>query len=92
MVMAPGRVRRGRQRPVLESQFMKLKVIIHKAEEGGFWAEAPGFPGCVSEGETLEEVRANIREALEGVLAVMQEQPPEEPEYAEGDVVEAVEV
>ena len=38
---------------------MKLRVVIHRAEEGGFWAEVPGFPGCVSEGETLEEVRRN---------------------------------
>lgn len=71
---------------------MQFKVIIHKAEEGGFWAEVPGFPGCVSEGDTLEEVRANIREALTGVLMVMQEQPVEEPERSPGDLTEAVEV
>lgn len=71
---------------------MKLKVIIHKAEEGGFWAEVPGFPGCVSEGETLEEVRANIKEALSGVLEVMQEQPIEAPGSAPGDFAEVVEV
>jgi predicted RNase H-like HicB family nuclease len=44
---------------------MKVKVIIHAAEEGGYWAEIPALPGCFSEGETLEEVRAHIREALE---------------------------
>ncbi|ADE15925.1 protein of unknown function UPF0150 [Nitrosococcus halophilus Nc 4] len=44
---------------------MKLKVLIHAAEEGGYWAEAPALPGCVSEGDTLEEVLANIREAAE---------------------------
>jgi predicted RNase H-like HicB family nuclease len=52
---------------------MKLKIVIHPAEEGGYWAEVPGFPGCVSEGETLDEVRANIREAFEGVFGVMQD-------------------
>jgi predicted RNase H-like HicB family nuclease len=52
---------------------MKLKIVIHPAEEGGFWAEVPGFPGCVSEGETLEEVRANIREAFAGVFGVLQD-------------------
>ncbi len=41
-------------------------VIIHPAEEGGFWAEIPSMPGCVSEGETLDETKANIREAAEG--------------------------
>jgi predicted RNase H-like HicB family nuclease len=47
---------------------MKLKVVVHSAKEGGFWAEAPALPGCVSQRETLEEVRANIREAIEGWL------------------------
>ena len=41
-------------------------VIIHPADEGGFWAEIPSMPGCVSEGETLDETKANIREAAEG--------------------------
>ena len=41
-------------------------VIIHPAEEGGFWAEIPSMPGCVSEGETIDETKANIREAAEG--------------------------
>jgi predicted RNase H-like HicB family nuclease len=71
---------------------MKFKVIIHKAEEGGFWAEVPGFPGCVSEGETLEEVRAHIRDALTGVLEVMQDSPIEEPDREPGDLVEVLEV
>jgi predicted RNase H-like HicB family nuclease len=52
---------------------MKLKAIIHPAEEGGFWAEVPALPGCFSQGETLEEVRANIREAAEGWLLVASE-------------------
>jgi len=71
---------------------VKMRVIIHRAEEGGFWAEVPGFPGCVSEGDTLEQVRSNIREALEGVLMVMQDQPIEVPEHAPDDLVEAVEL
>jgi predicted RNase H-like HicB family nuclease len=45
---------------------MKLKVLVHPAEEGGYWAEAPALTGCVSEGATLDEVLANIREAAEG--------------------------
>jgi predicted RNase H-like HicB family nuclease len=49
---------------------MKLQVVIHPAEEGGFWAEIPAFAGCVSEGETLEETRLNIKEAAEGWLEV----------------------
>jgi predicted RNase H-like HicB family nuclease len=49
---------------------MKLNVIIHHAEEGGFWAEIPALPGCVSEGDTMQEILANIKEAAEGWLAV----------------------
>jgi predicted RNase H-like HicB family nuclease len=49
---------------------MKLKAIIHSAEEGGFWAEVPALPGCVSEGDTWDETLANIREAAEGWLLV----------------------
>jgi len=40
----------------------------HKAEEGGYWAEVPALPGCVSQGETVDDVRANVREAIEGWL------------------------
>ena len=47
---------------------MKIKVIIHPAEEGGFWAEVPALPGCVTEGGTREELLANLREAVEGCL------------------------
>jgi predicted RNase H-like HicB family nuclease len=49
---------------------MKLKVVIHKAEEGGFWAEVPSIPGCVSQGETMEEVVRNVHEAIEGCLSI----------------------
>ncbi len=49
---------------------MKLRVVVHAAEEGGFWAEIPALPGCVSEGETFNETLTNIREAAEGWLEV----------------------
>ena len=49
---------------------MKVKAIIHKAEEGGFWAEVPALPGCVTQGETEEEVTSNLREAVELWLSV----------------------
>jgi predicted RNase H-like HicB family nuclease len=45
-----------------------LKVLIHSAEEGGYWAEVPALPGCVSQAETVDELRSNIREAIEGWL------------------------
>ena len=49
---------------------MKLKVIIHEADEGGFWAEVPAIPGCATQGDTFEELLANIYEAVEGCLSV----------------------
>ena len=49
---------------------MKLKVIVHEAEEGGYWAEVPSIPGCVTQGETFEELLGNLYEAVEGCLSV----------------------
>ena len=49
---------------------MTLKAVIHNAEEGGFWAEVPALPGCLTQGETLEEVKANLREAIQLWLSV----------------------
>lgn len=39
-------------------------VIVHSAEEGGYWAEVPDLPGCATEGDTLDELAANVREAI----------------------------
>jgi predicted RNase H-like HicB family nuclease len=49
---------------------MKIKVIIHNVEEGGYWAEIPSIPGCATQGDSFEELAANIYEAIEGCLAV----------------------
>lgn len=49
---------------------MKLKVIVHEAEEGGYWAEVPSIPGCATQGETFDELLGNIYEAVEGCLSV----------------------
>ncbi len=49
---------------------MKIKVIVHEAEEGGFWAEVPAIPGCATQGETFEELLRNLYEAVEGCLSV----------------------
>ena len=49
---------------------MTLKAIIHPAEEGGFWAEVPALPGCLTQAETLDELKANLREAIELWLSV----------------------
>ena len=49
---------------------MKLKVVVHEAEEGGFWAEVPSIPGCATQGDSFDELLSNIYEAVEGCLSV----------------------
>ncbi len=49
---------------------MKLKVIIHEAEEGGYWAEVPSIPGCNTQGENMKELIENIYDAVEGCLSI----------------------
>ena len=43
---------------------MKIKAIIHEAEEGGFWAEVPALPGCSTQGESLEDLTENLKDAI----------------------------
>jgi predicted RNase H-like HicB family nuclease len=49
---------------------MTLKAIVHEAEEGGFWAEVPALPGCVTQGENLDVLKSNLREAIDLWLSV----------------------
>ena len=49
---------------------MKLRVVVHQAEEGGYWAEVPSIPGCATQGESFEELLTNLYEAVEGCLSV----------------------
>ena len=49
---------------------MKLKIIVHQAEEGGYWAEVPSLPGCATQGDSFEELLQNLYEAIEGYLSV----------------------
>jgi predicted RNase H-like HicB family nuclease len=52
----------------------KYAVVIHPEPSGGFWGEVPALPGCYSQGETVEELLRNIREAITGVLDTMREE------------------
>jgi predicted RNase H-like HicB family nuclease len=54
---------------------MKIKVVVHEAEEGGFWAEVPAIPGCATQGESMEELLRNLHEAIEGCLSIDVAQP-----------------
>ena len=55
----------AKSRLFTKSGNMKVKAVIHKAEEGGFWAEVPSLPGCVTQAETMDELKANLQEAVE---------------------------
>jgi predicted RNase H-like HicB family nuclease len=57
-------------------------VVIHEEPEGGFWAEVPAIPGCYSQGETVDELKHNIREAIAGVSEVLREQGREPASWA----------
>lgn len=47
-----------------------IKAVVHKSKDGGYWAKVPVLPGCMTEGETVEELRDNLREAIECWLDV----------------------
>ena len=52
---------------------MEYTVVLHPAEEGGYWVGVPALPGCYSQGETVEETMANAREAIETHLEALKE-------------------
>jgi predicted RNase H-like HicB family nuclease len=49
---------------------MKIKVVVHEAEEGGYWAEVPAIPGCATQGDDMDELLQILREAIEGCLSI----------------------
>jgi predicted RNase H-like HicB family nuclease len=50
---------------------MTVKVVIHEAEEGGFWAEIPAMPGCATQAESFPELLVNLGEAIQGCLSLI---------------------
>lgn len=52
---------------------MEYTILIHQAEEGGFWSEVPALPGCHSQGETIDETLHNTKEAIESYLIALKE-------------------
>ena len=53
---------------------MKRRQVLIYPGEDGFWVvECPSLPGCISQGASKEEALANIREAIEGYVAALQE-------------------
>ncbi len=44
---------------------MKFKIVLQSSDEGGYTVYVPSLPGCISEGDTIEEALVNIQEAIE---------------------------
>jgi len=59
---------------------MKLTVMVHKDEDGGYWAEVPAIKGCYTQGDTLEELKANVVEAITGCLAALNSRAQKSPD------------
>ena len=53
---------------------MVFKIVVHPEPAGGYWGEVPSLPGCYSQGESMEELQANLREAISGYLEVLREE------------------
>jgi predicted RNase H-like HicB family nuclease len=47
---------------------MKIKIVVHEAEEGGFWAGVPALPGCATQGDSIDDLMQNLHEAIKGCL------------------------
>jgi predicted RNase H-like HicB family nuclease len=55
---------------------MKLKIVFEPSDEGGYTVYAPSLPGCISEGDTLEDARRNILEAIHLYLLPIEDDLP----------------
>lgn len=69
---------------------MQYAVVIHAAEEGGYWSEIPALPGCTSQGDTLDETLANTREAVETWISYLREKG--DPVPTSSDLVVTIDV
>ena len=58
-------VPRGLKADEIEEITMDYTVLIHQAEEGGYWTEVPSLPGCFSQGDTVEQALVNTKDAIE---------------------------
>ena len=74
----------------MAGQEMRYSVVVHQAEEGGFWVDVPALPGCYSQGESVEETLGNVREAIALYLETLRDDGRDAPQDA--DVVFQVSV
>ncbi len=67
---------------------VRFRVLIEQDEDGIFVATCPSLPGCVSEGKTRDEARANIKDAITGYVASLEKHGEPIPPPIDEDVVE----
>ena len=70
---------------------LKYAMVINR-EDGRYWAWFPGIPGCVTDGDTLEELRTNAKDAVSGYLASLHAAGQEIPESIENGSLETFEI
>ena len=58
---------------------MKYSVVVHEAEEGGFWVDVPALPGCYSQGESVQETLGNVKESIGLYLEVLKDEGKDAP-------------
>jgi predicted RNase H-like HicB family nuclease len=58
---------------------MQYSVVVHEAEEGGFWVDVPALPGCYSQGESVPEILGNVKEAIGLYLEVLKDEGRDAP-------------
>lgn len=76
----------------LTKKILEYTVIFEPVEEGGYVVSAPAIPGCATQGETFEEAAANIKDAIQGCLAVLKEEGEEIPQEKSDIVITKISV
>jgi len=74
----------------MPSRILSYTVVFDPAAEGGFVVSVPMLPGCMSQGETFEEAKRNIQDAIAGYLDVLKENGDEIPRESDERIVASV--
>ena len=80
------------RKETVHAKSYRYTAVFTPAEEGGYVVTVPALPGCVTEGDTLEEARAMVRDALEGYIESLIDAGDEVPTEGPGSFTEPVEV
>lgn len=79
------------KKPVSQ-KIWEYTVLFEPAEEGGYVVSVPALPGCVTQGETFEEAKHMIKDAIQGYLAVLKEEHQEIPQEQNDVIISKVSI